>query len=183
VTHLVVREKQFPYTERLVSVDQIVEITPGFIRLHCTKDELAMVKPFVEYHDIQAECPCYREGAEFYLVMRDFTWPKKAVFVPVKCEHVPEGELAVRRGARVEATDGLVGYVHEFLLASMSEPITHIVLKKGALWRQKERIVPVSEIDRLGEETIYLKLDRRTVELLPASPVGDDRDHLVTKLK
>jgi uncharacterized protein YrrD len=173
MTHLVVREKQFPHTERLVSVDQIAEIAPDLIRLHCTRDELATVEPFVEYHDVRSERPCYREGAEFYLVMRDVIWPKKTVFVPTRSERIPAGELAVRRGAQVEAIDGPVGHVCEFLMSSLNEPITHMVVKERVFWHQKERIVPVSEIDRLGEQIIYLKLDKRAIESLPARPMSD----------
>jgi hypothetical protein len=174
VTHLVVKENRFPYVERLVSVDRIVETTPELIRLNCTKDELAVVEPFVEFHDVRSERPCYKEGVELYFVMPHFTWPKKAVFVPVKCERIPTGERAVRRGARVEATDGLVGHVHEFLMASINEPITHLVLRDRVLWSQKQVVVPVSGIDHLGEKTVYLKLDRHSVESLPTSPVDDD---------
>ena len=40
VTHLVVAEKDFPHSERLVLVDYIVESTPASIRLRCTPCEL-----------------------------------------------------------------------------------------------------------------------------------------------
>jgi hypothetical protein len=113
--------------------------------------------------------------------MRDVIWPKRTVFVPTRSERIPPGELAVRRGARVEATDGPVGHVCEFLMSSLNEPITHMVVKERVLWHQKERIVPVSEIDRLGEQTIYFKLNKRTIKSLPASPMSDCRDGLLNK--
>jgi hypothetical protein len=127
------------------------------------------MEPFIKVHSVRAERPCYREGADLYFVMPNFTWPKKVVFTAVQSERIPAGELAVRRGARVEATDGHMGHVHEFLLAAMNKRITHLVLREGYLWGQKELAVPASWIDRLGEKTIYLKRDKHTVESLPAS--------------
>ena len=82
---------------------------------------------------------------------------------------IPSGELAVRRGARMEATDGHVGQVDEFWVSPMSERITHLVLRKGRLWGQKDVAIPVSEIDRVEEDA--LKLDKRRVKALPAIPV------------
>jgi sporulation protein YlmC with PRC-barrel domain len=89
---------------------------------------------------------------------------------PVKREHIPPGELAVRRGARVKATDGQVGRVDEFLVDPATRHITHLVLREGPLWDQKDVMIPVSAIERVGEDVVCLKLDRHTIELLPAVP-------------
>ena len=48
VTHFVVKGNGFHRAERLVPVDWTVETTPDLIRLRCTRDELAMLEPFVE---------------------------------------------------------------------------------------------------------------------------------------
>lgn len=165
VTHLAVKEKRSPHAERLVSVDQVTETTPDLIRLHCTVGRLAMLERFVETRNIRTERPCYREGADARLVFPSVTLPKEVMFTPVKCRRIPPGELAVRRGIRVESTDGHVGHVHEFLLDPTSEHITHLVLRKRRLWSQKEFVVPISEVDRFGEKTVYLKSDKHSVEL------------------
>ena len=176
VTHLVVKEKRSPHAERLVSIDQIVETTPNLIRLRCTKDKLTMLVPFAETRNIRAERPRYKDGADVSFVLPYVTLPKEVMFMAVKYERVPPGELAVRRGARVEATDGHIGRVHEFLLDPTSERITHLVLKERHLWGQRELAIPISEVERLGEETIYLKLDKHAIESLPASPVERRQD-------
>jgi len=46
--------------------------------------------------------------------------------------------------------------------------ITHLVLREGHLWGQKDVAIPVSEIERIGRETVHLKLDKRRVAALPA---------------
>ena len=58
--------------------------------------------------------------------------------VPLKREHIPAGELAVRQGARVKSTDGQVGRVDEFMVDPASRRITHLVLREGHLWSQKD---------------------------------------------
>ena len=92
-------------------------------------------------------------------------------WVSIRRERIPPGELFVRRGARVSADDGQVGRVDEFLVDPTTRQITHLVLREGHLWRQKDVLVPISEIERAGEDAVYLKLDRHAIGSLPAVPV------------
>jgi hypothetical protein len=165
VTHLVVKEQRFPRIERLVAIDWVVETTPVVIRLRCTSDELAEMEPFIETEYIPVDIPPYAASESL--------WP----YMTARQEHepIPPGELAVHRGARVEATDGHVGRVHEFLVEPTSERITHLVLHEGHLWGQRAVTIPVAQIDRLDEDTVYLKLDKRSVAALPAMPVRRGR--------
>jgi len=78
-------------------------------------------------------------------------------------------------GAWVEATDGRVGRVDEFLVNPLNDHITHLVLREGHLWGQKDVTIPVSEIERIDGNTVYLKLDIRQVEALPAVPLKQRR--------
>jgi len=87
---------------------------------------------------------------------------------PLTYEYISPGELAVRRNEQVKATDGYVGRVAEFLANPRTRHIIHLVLQEGWLWGRREVTVPVSEIDRMDEETIYLRHDRHDVESLPA---------------
>jgi len=167
VTHLVVKEKRFPHTEYLVPIDQVVETTPHLIRLRCTEQELAAMEPFIETEFVQSSFPAYI-GDPF--VMWPYVVPEMMA-IPLEHERIPPGELAVRRGAQVEATDGHVGQVDEFLIDPASGHITHLVLREGHLWRQKEVTIPVSEIDRIEEDSVYVKLDKRSIEALPAIPI------------
>ena len=64
-----------------------------------------------------------------------------------------------------------VGRVDEFLVDRETEHITHLVLREGHLWGQKDVTIPVSEIERIEEDTVYLKLDKEEIERLPSIPV------------
>ena len=86
-------------------------------------------------------------------------------------EQIPENELAIHRGAHVEASDGRVGQIDEFLIDSATGQITHLVLRQGHLWGKKDVTVPVSAIDHIQEDLVILNLDKAAVEQLPHVPV------------
>ncbi len=167
VTHLVVEETQFPHSKRLVPIDQVVEATPHLIQLRCTSRELEGMESFVETRFVETLVPDYMSGS--YMA-----WPyviPEPMMMPIDYEQSPPGELAIRRGARVEAADGHVGRVDEFLVNPANGHITHLVLREGHLWSPKEVTIPVSQIDRIEEDTVYLKLDKHSIGALPAIPI------------
>jgi sporulation protein YlmC with PRC-barrel domain len=71
----------------------------------------------------------------------------------------------------VHAEDGIVGKVDEFLVSPNNNHITHLVLREGHLWGKKDVTIPVSEIEKITEDAVYLKLDKKAIEKLPAIPV------------
>ena len=98
-------------------------------------------------------------------------WPyyvPEAAVIRREKEHIPAGELAIRRGVGVEAADGHVGRVDEFLINPKNDLITHLVLREGHLWGQKDVTIPVGQIDHYKDNTVYLKLDKHAIEALPA---------------
>jgi sporulation protein YlmC with PRC-barrel domain len=93
----------------------------------------------------------------------------------VSLDHVressPTDELEIRRSARVEAVDGHVGRVDEFLINPSNDQITHLVMREGHLWGKKDVTIPVSQIDHYEDNTVYLKLTKEDIEKLPSIPV------------
>ena len=171
VTHLVVAEKTFPNIERLVPVDKILASTPNSIQLRCSQSDLSDMAAFEETDFIEAG---QLEASLPYSAPYE-VWPY-AMYdempMPFEHEHLPVGEIAIRRGTSVEATDGQVGKVDEFLVDPENDSITHLVLREGHLWGKNDITIPVSEIDRITEEAVYLKLDKKAIESLPAIPVN-----------
>lgn len=165
VTHVVVREQQFPHAEYLVPVELIVESTPESILLRCASKELLDLDPFIETEYVEGDLAELEYGEDDYR-MWPYALPEDEV-IPIEYERIPPGELAIRRGAHVRATDGRVGRVDEFLIDPASEHITHLVLREGHLWGQKDVTIPISAIDRFEEDTVYLKLDKVQIEALP----------------
>jgi sporulation protein YlmC with PRC-barrel domain len=79
--------------------------------------------------------------------------------------------LSFRRGAKVYALDGKIGQVDEFMVSPEDHQITHLMLREGHLWGKKLVIIPVSKIDRVEENQIFLRLDKLAVEALPVIPI------------
>jgi uncharacterized protein YrrD len=171
VTHFVVREKGLRHIERLIAVNQISETTPDRIRLRCTRDELAAKERFVETQYWLRKRRRYedRRMADSPRVI-----PESDEWVAVKKRHIPRGGLVVRWDAEVQAIDGLVGQVNEFLVDPTSGRITNLVLREGHLGAHKNVAIPISEVSRIAENRVYLKLDKHSVESLPAVPVRRD---------
>jgi uncharacterized membrane protein/sporulation protein YlmC with PRC-barrel domain len=129
-----------------------------------------MMEPFEYEEYIRTEIPAYLSWP-YALPMG--LYPEVAVkkYIPVKHQNIALGEVAVRRGARVEATDGYIGLVDELLINSNNMQITHLVLLERHILSKREITIPVSQIDRVDEDTVYLKLDRQSVEMLPTTPI------------
>jgi hypothetical protein len=170
ITHLVVIEKDFPYIERLVSVETILASSPNSIQLRCSKAKISDMEPFEETDFISAgQLESTLPYDAPYLI-----WPYsmyKATPMPLEHERIPAGEVAIRRGTPVKATDGRVGKVDEFLIDPVNDIITHLVLREGHLWGKKDVTIPVSEIDRITDDAVYLKLDKKVIATLPTVPV------------
>ena len=170
ITHLVVTEGTFPNIERLVPVDKILTSSPNSIQLRCNQTELSKMNTFEETDFIEAG---QLEVSLPYSVPYQ-VWPY-AMYdempTPVERERIPAGEIAIRRGTPVRATDGEVGKVDEFLVDPENDTISHLVLREGHLWGKKDVTIPVSEIDKINEEAVYLKLNKKAIESLPTVPV------------
>ena len=176
VTHMVVKEAKPPRAERLVPIKAVSETAPDVILLSCTQDELSKMDPFIQTEYIREEMPDLEYAPSGYVgggpyLVWPYSVPDRTYVVPVDHKQIPVGERAVRRGTHVEATDGRVGRVDEFLVNAENEHITHLVMREGHLWGQKDIAIPVSEIERIQEDTVYLKLSKDEIEALPAIPV------------
>ena len=49
--------------------------------------------------------------------------------------------------------------------------ITHLQMREGHLWGKKDVAIPVSAVDFTDEKTVYLKIDKKAVQALPAVKV------------
>ncbi len=177
VTHLVVREKNFPNKERLVSVEHIIESNPTLIRLDCTINELNKMQAFVEREFIPTEYPGLSSSMLWPYAAPEFS------YMLLEHERVPPNELSIRRSSDVMATDGRVGKVDEFLVEPESGDITHLVLREGHLWGQKDITIPISQIDKIEKDIVYLKVDKAFIESLPNIPIQKRETHTGVETK
>jgi sporulation protein YlmC with PRC-barrel domain len=174
VTHFVVQAEGSQY---LVPIEAIAESAADHIQLHWSRQELIAAPPFEKTVFAGEELGAYvapgMMGASIampYGADNDYMLEAAAAaYMPV--EQVPQGERAIHSGAYVEATDGGVGQVEEFLIDPATGKITHLVLRKGHLWGKRDVTVPLEEIDRVEDDVVYLKLSKEAVGELPGVPV------------
>ncbi len=178
VTHLVVKENSSPGTEYMVPVDFMTDTTGDTIKLRCSKAELEKMEPFNQTTFIAERVPesNYSSGGGEYggngsYYYMPFVTLDKTIYVPEEDQQTPPGELAMHRGTRVEATDGYVGKVDEFVVNPENGYITHMVMREGHLWGKKEVAIPLSAMGEMREDTVFLKLDKAQIEALPTFPV------------
>ncbi|MGD0752684.1 MAG: PRC-barrel domain containing protein [Anaerolineales bacterium] len=174
VTNLVVREITFPNTEYIVPVEAVSETIADTIQLRCSKAELEKMRPFVKTTFVEAKMPLmspgYGGGMGTYYYM-PYVTANMTVKLPKEHLQIPPGELGVTRGTRVEATDGFVGHIDEFVVNPKNKHITHLVMWEGHLWGQMDVIIPLSAMGETRADTVFLKLDKHQIESLPTFPV------------
>ncbi len=177
ITHLVVKSHWPPFHEYLVSLNQVKSTAPDRIQLRCSRNDFGKMAPFVITEYIRTKIPDYDQWRDAcmawpYVVPLSEPVPEEVdTYIPVEEENIPTGEVAVRRGARVEATDGYVGQIDELLVNSKTMHVTHLVLGERHLLKHKDITIPVSLIDHVLENVVYLKLDRHDIEELPTVPI------------
>lgn len=182
VTHLVVEPKHRLGLARLVPVG-IAESTPDGVRLRCSTADFEQLDSAEETQFVAGTI-----GYEKYGPDQVLSWPYfglqggqavgiagaavPGVSQTVTYDTVPEGEVDVRRGEPVYATDGPIGRVHGLVIDQDSRRVSHVLLAEGHLWGRKEVAIPITSVTGV-EDGIKLHLSKKEVADLP--PVAVDR--------
>ncbi|MFC1432097.1 PRC-barrel domain-containing protein [Streptacidiphilus sp. N1-3] len=65
-------------------------------------------------------------------------------------DRVPSGEVQIRRGERVAATDGEIGRVQGLVIDPRDHGVTHVLLQEGHLWGKKTVAIPIRTVSYEG---------------------------------
>ncbi len=176
VSHLVVREKQSPHAERVIPLEWVVDADEDTIHVSGTSEELKKMDEFVERRFTAVSVPTLSHTGNVYMptgisvpAMTD------SEVVPSDEERLRAGQVTLERGAKVEATDGRVGIVDEFVVDPNDKTVSHLVMQKGHLWGKREVSIPMSDIDRVDKDVVYLKLSKQEIEALPDLPTDREQ--------
>jgi sporulation protein YlmC with PRC-barrel domain len=183
VTHLVVEPKDREGLARLVPLD-LVDATAGEIRLRCTVAAFEQLDSAEETQFIPGSSG-YAAYGPGQVVSMPYYGLGGGIGVPgamdidmagvsqtVTYDKVPLGEVDVRRGEHVHATDGDIGRVQGLVIDPADRHVTHVLLQEGHLWGRKEVAIPISAVTGV-EGGIHLSITKQEVQDLP--PV--DIDH------
>ncbi|HKB30119.1 MAG TPA: PRC-barrel domain-containing protein [Streptosporangiaceae bacterium] len=180
VTHLVVEPEGRQGLGRLVPLD-LVDAAAGEVRLRCSQAEFEQLDSAEETQFVPGTLGYAAYGPDQVLA-----WPYSSLgagmsvsgdMVPgvsqtVTYDTVPLGEVAVRRGEHVHATDGDIGHVQGLVIDPRTHHVTHVLLQEGHLWGRKEVAIPISAV-AMVDDGIRLNITKHEVQELP--PV--DIDH------
>ena len=179
VTHLVIEPKHRQGLARLVPLN-LVDDAAGEIRLRCTIGEFEQLDPAEETQFVPGS-----SGYAAYGPDQVVSWPYYGLASTpgidpdvvntspvVTYDTIHLGEVEVRRGDAVHATDGDIGRVQGLVIDPRSHHVTHVLLQEGHLWGRKEVSIPISAVTRV-DDGIWLGITKQDVAGLP--PV--DIDH------
>jgi sporulation protein YlmC with PRC-barrel domain len=183
ITHLVVgpRHEHGDHIDRLVPVD-LAQAGADGIRLSCTKAEFGKLDPAEETHFVAgSEHPGYAPDEVWSMPWFSLGlggawtvglgWDAGGSHGPerrmVTYDSVPLGEVQVRRGDHVHATDGEIGLVEGLVIDPDDHHVTHVLLREGHLWGRKEVAIPIGAVTGV-EAGIRLNLSKQQVGELPS---------------
>jgi len=175
VTHLVVDPGKWSARGRLVPIGLVDSAGDG-ICLRCSCSEFDALEDAEETHFLATtgEQLGYGSG-EMY------TWPYYGLgsasdlgpgmmgLPPVITEdRVPVGDVEIRRGEQVHATDGDIGRLHGLVIDPDDHHVTHILLEDGHLWGKRRVAIPIGAVTKVSSGDLRLSLTRDQVRELPS---------------
>lgn len=178
VTHLVVEPADHLELARLVPLD-LVTSSAGEVAIRCTRDEFARLDAAEETQFAPGPPGYGPYGPEQVL-----SWPyyglgpgmagvgPEMVSPGVTYDTVPLGEVEVRRGEPVLATDGYIGRVQGLVIERKSGHVTHVLLQEGHLWGKKDVAIPIRAVTGIdADEGIRLNITKQQVQDLPPADI------------
>ncbi len=175
LTHIVVRPKGHQTLGRLVPV-ALVEGNGDEVRLACTAAQLDALEEAEESQLLPASgypatdvyaWPYY--GAGGMGMSGAVGYPSGLEYgpIPVVSDRVPVGDVEVRRGDQVHASDGWIGAVQGLVVDPQDHHVTHVLLQEGHLWGRKQVAIPIAAVTRM-QDAIQVELTKQQVHDLPA---------------
>jgi hypothetical protein len=188
LTHLVVETPHRRGTGRLVPIE-LVDSTGTEIRLRCTLAEFEVLDDAEETQFLpgargewgygQGEMlsqPYYGLGMGLGLGMGATGVGLGAIGIDaaphaVVFDRVPVGEVEVRRGDQVHATDGAIGRVQGLVVDPRDHHVTHVLLDEGHLWGHKRVAIPIAAVTDVA---VGVRLDLTKDQVRDLPPVDVD---------
>lgn len=173
ITHLVVEPRHRRGAGHLVPSELVASTAKG-IQLRCSQSEFHMLEAATETQFLPGA-----SGEWGYEQQQMLSLPSYGLGMgmgtglhAITLDRVPVGEVEVRRGERVHATDGAIGRVKGLVIDPSDHHLTHILLDEGHFWGHKRVAIPISAVTRISDG-VRLNLAKDEVRELP--PV--DLDH------
>ncbi|HXT45829.1 MAG TPA: hypothetical protein VN748_17210 [Pseudonocardiaceae bacterium] len=153
LTHLVVEPRHRRATGHLVPIDLVASAAKE-IRLRCTTDEFDALTDAEQTQFLPGASGPWGYGQQQML-----SWPYYGLGMgagvgagpgmgagagpeAITYDRVPVGEVEVRRGEHVHATDGAIGRVQGLIIDPSDHHVIHVLLDQGHLWGHQRVAIP-----------------------------------------
>ncbi len=186
VTHLVIGPEHRRDADRLVPLD-LIDATAGQVRIGCTRAGFEQLDPAEESQFIPSTTgyeglgygagevgywPYYRLGGGMGVGGLGLGGGMGVGGIPARIvtrETVPLGEVDVRRGDYVHATDGDIGRVQGLVIDDGSRHVTHVLLQEGHLWGHKEVAIPIGAVASTSDGIQLTLTEQQVQDLVPVA--------------
>jgi hypothetical protein len=166
VTHLVVDDRQFQ--GRLVPLSLAgVDATTGQIRVGCTIAEFGKLDPASRTMPLEGSGADPDVRDQNQLQWRSVASTYLADPASVTYDTLPSGEVAVRGGDHVHATDGAIGQIQGLVIDSGSHQVTYVLLEEGHVLGRKIVAVPFGAVTGVSPDGFQLNITKQQVKDLP----------------
>ena len=174
VTHVVVEPEHRSGLGRLVALSLIEPGTDAkAVRLRIALDEFEALPSAEETEFLPGG-----SGEDAYEAHELYYWPYFGLVGGVDPyetfasglvtrDTIPAGEVEVRRGDRVHASDGEIGKVEGLVVEPTGGHVTHVLLQEGHLWGRKRVAIPMTAVEKM-DDGVSVSLTKREIEALPA---------------
>jgi sporulation protein YlmC with PRC-barrel domain len=174
VTHLVVEPTHREGLGRLVPLNLVtVDADSGEVKLGCTLEEFGQLESAEETLFLPSTGIYAGYASSQVFALPYYGLGIGTITPPVVTDSLPVGEVAIRRGQQVHATDGGIGRVQGLVIDRTSHHVTHVMLQEGHLWGRKDVVIPISAVSGIEGGDITLTLTKQEVQDLPAVDVDD----------
>ena len=183
LTHLVVEPRHRERDGHLVPIGLVVSAGPQ-IELSCTIAEFDKLEEAQELRFLPGVQGQWGYEEEDMLSLPyyglgtgagpDETWNAGSEGEMTSYERIPAGEVQVRRGEPVQATDGLIGHVQGLVVDPADHHVTHVLLQEGHLWGTRQVAIPIGSVTNV-DDGVAVGLTKDEVRDLPPVVLADQK--------
>ena len=179
LTHLVVEAKHGQGMGHLVPVD-LVSSAGAEIHLRCTVAQFEALENAEETQFLPGASGQWGYGQDQMLSQPYYGLGMGGMGMgggrgpqPITVDRIPVGEVEVRRGEHVYATDGPIGRVQGLVVDPSDHHVTHVLLDEGHLWGKKRVAIPIGAVSGV-DDGVKLNLTKDEVRDLPEVDLADE---------
>ncbi len=165
LTHLVVHPRHGHGAGHLVPVELVEHSDADEILLSCAFEEFEALEAAEETQFLPGATGewSYGQGEMF---SSPYFGLGRGIRIETTYDRVPIGEVEVRRGEPVHASDGDIGRVRGLVIDPDDRHVTHFLLDEGHLWGHKRVAIPIKAVSSV-QDGVHITLTRDEVRDLP----------------